>query len=283
MRGLDKLRGVRGMGDAVVLIVNGGDWLSGPGVMQHVAHRFVSDGCWVSFGSHVDFPTAEVPQWYTDFDPSVYNDNSFRAVTPLGPLHLRAINYTVLSSIPRSALTMHNGTYWNAAPELALMLPAFERAGDRVCFINEISYVRNVAVKQGQLGDHVWDVNRDRRVDQASRIRLSPKLSRLPGSRKKTPQPAVWFNSPKDGDVIWHNKLILDVHSRGVWMPEEGYLVVYIHNHVVHRGNATHISISLLEMAPGHYEVSAVIFDLQDEPTDYEAVVQVQIKPSEEL
>lgn len=61
-------------------------------------------------GTHIDFPSATMTEWMGNFDPHVINDNAFRAVVPIGPMHLRSMKRFVLDSIPRSEFQVEGDT-----------------------------------------------------------------------------------------------------------------------------------------------------------------------------
>tara|TARA_B100000085_G_scaffold283356_1_gene313839 strand:- start:7492 stop:9117 length:1626 start_codon:yes stop_codon:yes gene_type:complete len=127
----------------VILVLDGDDWLSTPGVLSEINNIYNEKECWMTYGSFIRFPDGVVGEEATAYPESVVKDNSFR--TDLWRAsHLKTFKYFLWNNIDKKDLKDENGKFYEVSYDQAMMLPMLEMSGHKSSYVEKITYVYNV-------------------------------------------------------------------------------------------------------------------------------------------
>jgi glycosyltransferase involved in cell wall biosynthesis len=124
----------------VIVCVDGDDQLVGNDSLSIVADTYTATRCWLTYGS---FITSHGVRRGGAYDRRTIRDNLFR-VAPWYASHLKTFRHSLWSKLSDADLRDDDGHYFQAALDLAFMLPMLELAGQRQSYIPDILYVWNV-------------------------------------------------------------------------------------------------------------------------------------------
>ena len=157
--------------ESVLVQVDGDDWLYGPMVFQIIKSAYEQTGCWMTWGSYVEWPSGApgiarpIPQeWHVNRD---YRSQQW--VTS----HLRTFKSHLWNSIKDEDLRDSSGEYYDVTSDLAHMFPMIEMAGARSCFIPYVLYCYN---RNNPLSDD--KIYRERQLRFEREIRNRPSYQR---------------------------------------------------------------------------------------------------------
>ena len=157
--------------ESVLMQVDGDDWLYGPLVFQIVKSAYEQTGCWMTWGSYIEWPSGApgmarpMPQeWHMSCD--------YRS-QPWVMSHLRTFKAHLWNSVKDDDLRDTNGNYYDVTWDLAHMFPMIEMAGNRSCFIPYVLYCYN---RNNPLSDD--KIYRERQLRFEHEIRNLPKYQR---------------------------------------------------------------------------------------------------------
>lgn len=125
--------------DAVVVLVDGDDWLL-PGALARILRAYTDPSVWVTYGSYTPHPPAEGCHPAEPYPDDVAGDGSYRSAANVfnHPLTFRAY---LFAEIPPRQLRLASGEWVPAIYDEAIMYPLLEMAGpDRSLWIPEVMY-----------------------------------------------------------------------------------------------------------------------------------------------
>jgi glycosyltransferase involved in cell wall biosynthesis len=126
--------------DEIVVMLDGDDWLSHEGVLNHLNRYYANPDVWVTYGIGVIHPDYE-RLWGKPLPDEVYEKNLIR-------------NYDYCISMPRTFYAglfkkikeqdlKYGNDFYSITGDLAIIYPIIEMAGKHVLCVNEVLYVIN--------------------------------------------------------------------------------------------------------------------------------------------
>ncbi len=157
---------------AIVVTVDGDDWLAHKDVLRYLNYIYSKDDVWVSYGQYAVI-NSEGKLTKGHCKPlhrrTIFN-NSFRSLPYFNFSHIRVYYAWLFKKIRKKDFLDIDGKFFRTAADLAIMYPLLEMAGNHVKFISEILYIYN---DMNPINDH--KVNRE---DQYRVERLIKKAHR---------------------------------------------------------------------------------------------------------
>jgi glycosyltransferase involved in cell wall biosynthesis len=152
----------------IVLLCDGDDWLAHDRVLEQLNHVYSDPSVWLTFGSYIEYPSYgyTVANFSHEIPQQVIRNNKIRSYSKKhwAMSHLRGFYASLFKKIRLEDL-MEDGRYYDAAYDLAFMIPMAEMGGEHIRFLPEISYIYNRA---NALNDNKVRAKRQQAV--ASRI-----------------------------------------------------------------------------------------------------------------
>jgi len=129
-------------GEDVNIILDGDDWLSSVHVLSHLNKIYRDEGCLITYGNYVYYPTGKKGTEPSPYPVEVIEKNAFRK-DRWRASHLRTFKTKLWRHIDLKDLKDSNNNFYRTAYDQALMLPLLEIAGHRSKFVGEIMHVYN--------------------------------------------------------------------------------------------------------------------------------------------
>jgi hypothetical protein len=128
----------------VILVLDGDDWLSTPYVLSNLSRYYTDEGCWMTYGSFVEYPTGHVGAESSGYSTEVIEGNSFRQ-DKWRASHLKTFKHFLWRSIDKGDFLDDDGQFYEMTYDQATMLPMLEMSGHRSKYIKEVNYVYNIS------------------------------------------------------------------------------------------------------------------------------------------
>lgn len=155
--------------DAVVVELNGDDWLPDNKVFDYMSRVYADEDVWMTYNTLRVHNGPPVP-WAKGFSQAVIKQNAFRDVTGWTASHLHTFRKKLFDHLDEDTfLDPKTGLYWECADDQAIYLSMFELAGRHSKNINRISYVYNFNESSHAYTDH------EKSKECAARIRAGKK------------------------------------------------------------------------------------------------------------
>jgi glycosyltransferase involved in cell wall biosynthesis len=158
--------------DEVCVLLDGDDHLAGTNVLSTLNTVYESGDVWMTYGSYMDHPQNSrgccLP--YTD---AVINSNNFRT-DRWRASHLRTMRADLFKKIRVEDLKDQNGNFFEAAWDLAIMLPLLEMSGHHHRYVHDILYIYN---NENPIQDYKVKLNLQQTLERF--IRSKVKYSRI--------------------------------------------------------------------------------------------------------
>jgi hypothetical protein len=163
--------------DAIVMELNGDDWLPDSRVLAYFSRIFADEDVWMTYNSLRLNNGPPVP-WANPIPREVIMRNSFRDQPEWTSSHLHAFRKKLFNHLPAGVMIdPETDGYWECADDQALYLALLELAGEHSRHIHRITYVYNY-----REASHAFQ-NNSRSVEIARRIRREQRCNPL-GSLK---------------------------------------------------------------------------------------------------
>jgi glycosyltransferase involved in cell wall biosynthesis len=131
----------------IIVVVDGDDWLAKADVLSYLNNVYESQGCWLTYGSYMEYPSNTRGKFASKVPEYVINNNLFRNSAWMTS-HLRTWKYGLWKNIDQARSFIepdvvdednHFANCW----DLAYMFPLLELAGTHIRYIPDILYVYN--------------------------------------------------------------------------------------------------------------------------------------------
>ena len=133
--------------DEIIVQLDGDDWFAHEYVLQKINRLYSSRNIWLTYGSFKNWPTGTSGFCHAVSD-KIISRNAFRSCNIFFAGALRTFYAWLFKKIEKKDMIDHDPSYANqfyqAAGDVAYMLPLMEMAGDRFSFVKNILYIRNV-------------------------------------------------------------------------------------------------------------------------------------------
>ena len=129
--------------ESIVVLLDGDDWFASPSVLSKVNQTYNDKGCWVTYGSYVEFPSMKKGVFSQKIPQKTIENKSYRS-EPWRSSHLRTFKVKLWRKIKdQDFLYSKTGKFVKAAWDLAFMFPMLEMSGNRAEYIPDIMYFYN--------------------------------------------------------------------------------------------------------------------------------------------
>jgi glycosyltransferase involved in cell wall biosynthesis len=198
--------------EEIVVNLDGDDWFAHRDVLAQLNQVYSDPSVWLTYGQFVYYPTYQ-PGIGQEIPNEVIQNNAFRAYAK-GTTALRTFYAGLFHQIDREDL-LYNGDFFQAAYDMAIMLPMLEMAGRHIRFVPEVSYVYFF---DSPINDHRLFFEEQAEADRF--LRSKPKYRPIPhynpeGPRKKIyVTPGLWGQLFAVDNPIFNRDGCLDVMVR---------------------------------------------------------------------
>jgi glycosyltransferase involved in cell wall biosynthesis len=157
--------------DEIVVNLDGDDWFPDDNVLTRLNNVYSSSEVWLTYGQFQTYPSG-VNGWASPMPDSVIEANSFR-YHPNLPTHLRTHYAWLFKQIKLEDL-LYSGKFYSMVPDMAMMFPMIEMAGERHQFIPDIMYIYN---QDNPLSEH--HLNRQLQINLLTTLKNKNPYHRL--------------------------------------------------------------------------------------------------------
>tara|TARA_R110000824_G_scaffold4503_2_gene21759 strand:+ start:3435 stop:4190 length:756 start_codon:yes stop_codon:yes gene_type:complete len=128
----------------IVLTLDGDDWLAHSKVFEIVNNVYEKTGCWMTYGSYMEFPSGNRGIEATPYPREQLKDPDFNFRSGKWRVsHLRTFRYGLFKKIKYDDFLDWNGEFYKTSIDKAFMYPMIEMARERSEFIDDLLYVYN--------------------------------------------------------------------------------------------------------------------------------------------
>ncbi len=132
----------------IVIICDGDDWLSHEQVLQRLNEKYADSHVWATYGSYIEYPNFSytVANFASPLPSKIVSNNSIRSFSKKHWCisHMRTFYASLFKQIRLSDI-LFEGQYYDAAADVAFMIPLAEMAGEHLHFVEDIFYIYNRA------------------------------------------------------------------------------------------------------------------------------------------
>jgi glycosyltransferase involved in cell wall biosynthesis len=125
--------------DAIIITVDGDDWLSNPEVFNIINRAYADPNVWITFGQFVFYPDGRMG-YCRDIKPEEFDRG--RRWCHLAT-HMRTFYAGLFKKIKREDLLQDDGKFFEVTWDKAMMAPMLEMAHWRWKFIPDVVYIYN--------------------------------------------------------------------------------------------------------------------------------------------
>ncbi|MBS0586159.1 MAG: glycosyltransferase family 2 protein [Verrucomicrobia bacterium] len=127
---------------AIVIIVDGDDWLYHPNVLKELNQVYANEDVWLTYGQYMRYPDNQIgccaPVTKSFLREAKAREGKWQYT------HLRTFYAGLFKKIALEDLLLE-GRFFDATYDLAIMFPMLEMARDHAYFIRDVNYVYNYA------------------------------------------------------------------------------------------------------------------------------------------
>ena len=156
--------------NAIVVIVDGDDWLAHNDVLAYLNAIYAQNDVWLTYGQYQMFP-GNAKGICCAFPKEIIANNDFRNYTWVAS-HIRTFYAGLFHKIKKDDL-LYNGEFFRMTYDLAIMFPMLEMT-THICFIPEVLYIYNII---NPISD--WRVNSDLQHSIERHIRSASPYNKL--------------------------------------------------------------------------------------------------------
>lgn len=150
----------------IAMILDGDDWFAHDRVLERINEVYADPSVWLTYGSYIEYPSYsyKVANFAEALPKDIIQHHAVRAFTRKHWYlsHLRTFYVSLCQRVKQEDL-MWEGKYYDAAYDLAFMIPMVEMAGEHVKFLKEVFYIYNRATP---LNDNKIRAKRQREISE---------------------------------------------------------------------------------------------------------------------
>lgn len=153
--------------DAIVVELNGDDWLPDTGVLSYLNRVYADPAVWMTYNS-ARLAAGPPASWARPYSAAVVHANAFREQEEWTASHLHSFRRKLFDHLNGdSFIDPQTGQFWECADDQALYLALLELCGEHARHLDRITYVYNF-----RDASHSFQ-NAARSVSVAARVRRS--------------------------------------------------------------------------------------------------------------
>lgn len=156
--------------DAIIVTVDGDDWLPNNHILSKLNETYANPNVWLTHGKLKAYPNGSTA-WCIPVPSTIVKNNAFR--TYRCPSHLRTFYAGLFKKIKTEDL-LYEEKFFSVTWDMAMMFPMIEMAGERHAFMNEVTYIYNMA---NPISDQLVHTALQNKLDKF--IRSMPPYQRL--------------------------------------------------------------------------------------------------------
>jgi glycosyltransferase involved in cell wall biosynthesis len=127
--------------DEIVVTLDGDDWFSHDKVLFRLNQIYADSDVWLTYGSHIEYPSYQRSGWAKLLPPKVVKENKFRQHRWCTS-QLRTFYAGLFKKVQLQDL-LYEGEFYKTTYDLACMFPMLEMAGFHSRYVKDILYVYN--------------------------------------------------------------------------------------------------------------------------------------------
>jgi glycosyltransferase involved in cell wall biosynthesis len=164
---------------AIVLELNGDDWLSDRKVLSFLNKIYANENIWMTYNTFRHLKEGNYVGIFrrTALPPEVIKSNSFREYR-WSSSHLHSFRAELFSHVRNESLVdPATGQFWTSAVDQAIYLPLLELAGSHSLGISRIMYTYNMRSSSHELMNPAGQMDNARRIRQMEKYQPLAKLT----------------------------------------------------------------------------------------------------------
>jgi glycosyltransferase involved in cell wall biosynthesis len=152
--------------EAIVVELNGDDWLPDPGVLSFLNKVYQDPGVWMTYNTQRE-STGVIP-FQLPLPREIRRSRTYRD-HPWATSHLHTFRRPLFDHVPeRIMVDPETGTFWESADDVALYFYMLELAGDHALHVWRITYLYNFHEQTEFRLDREGQLARERRIRQGT-------------------------------------------------------------------------------------------------------------------
>ncbi|MCH9617296.1 MAG: hypothetical protein SP4CHLAM5_04200 [Chlamydiia bacterium] len=159
-------------GDAIVISLDGDDFLAHDGVLRRINQAYADERVWVTYGNYSTYPAGELGHPYP-VRSSFFKRGGHRT-SRFYWSHLRTFYAALFQKMPLSQFQDASGQFYPMSSDVAIMQGLIDMAPDHVFFIPSVLYRYN---RENVLNDD--KIGRARQKNYTKHISTKPFLARV--------------------------------------------------------------------------------------------------------
>lgn len=125
---------------SIIVQLDGDDWLADKDVLNNLNKIYNSKDIWLTYGQFRLYPDNSIG-WCKPLSNKIIKNNAIRK-SPWVTSHLRTFKAKLFKAIKLEDL-LYKGAFYTMAPDLAMMFPMIEMAGERIYCFEKVLYIYN--------------------------------------------------------------------------------------------------------------------------------------------
>ena len=125
---------------SIIVQLDGDDWLAHKNVLKELHKIYNSNNIWLTYGQFKLYPD-NIVGWCKPLSDKIIKNNTIRKA-PWVTSHLRTFKAKLFKGIKLEDL-LYEGKFYSMAPDLAMMFPMIEMAGEHIYCFREVLYIYN--------------------------------------------------------------------------------------------------------------------------------------------
>ncbi|HEY2810091.1 MAG TPA: glycosyltransferase family 2 protein [Rhabdochlamydiaceae bacterium] len=150
----------------IMIVLDGDDWVAHDQVLQKLNEKYADPAVWATYGSYIEYPSYSytVKNYAQPIPSEMIAKNAIRSFSKgsWNLSHMRTFYAGLFKQIRLQDLIVE-GSFYDAASDVAFMVPIAEMAGEHLLFIKDILYIYNRATP---LNDHKVRAERQRVITE---------------------------------------------------------------------------------------------------------------------
>ena len=156
--------------DEIIVILDGDDWFAHESVLKKLNSYYANPNIWMTYGSYLEYPEYHRGACAQKIPKKVLLEHGVRSYDKKGFIfsHVRTFYAGLFKKIKKVDF-LYEGNFFEAACDVAMMIPMAELAGEHVCFVKDILYIYNI---RNPISDN--KIKQEKQISLTSYVRSLP-------------------------------------------------------------------------------------------------------------